>query len=678
MITIMVKLAPGERAQVGDQVAGGTVTVAFPGEPYVAVEKDEYQYGAFEADPRVVEHRPEKIMKPMVMPEPLVPQAMIAAPMPGDTFPMCGITDEVLKSGGWGSDVVLAVVDTGVDARHNAFAGKNVFGDLVDTQGHGTHVASTAGSGIGIASDAPIFSKRVLDGPNGEGSESTVAAGLQAVADWSMANKTNVVINMSLGGGSSNLIDAGVRYCQQRGLWVVAAAGNDGPNAVLGSPARQADFVVGAVDRNSQIASFSSGNGTWQQITCYTPGVYIAAAKAGTTDQYLVLSGTSMATPHLTGLLLLMRHAGMNLYNARDYIGVNQTNIGAVNRKGLFVIKPNYAPAVPAPPVVTPPLDVNIVEEITGIADEVQNQIEQVQEARKGVNAGNFTAKMDEIFNVHIGPIHDYMDQIKGLLPKVEDPPPPPPPPPPPVERIVQPGQTAIRNTGRNQIRVSVPMTQDTGLWTVVTFAGSGFQGAPLGAIPADFRGMAVEGFHPQTVGNQFTQNGIIYVEAAYRGGPVQGQLDDAVAAFETVLREAEGYGGSPERICLCGHSSGGWLAARLAEIHPEVKFAMLMSGAALKVNNYNWPAMTRQLLASAGVNESNSPYTALPQAQGKMTLAMVVAMQDEQIVPQSELDFANAARQAGHSVFVQQINGDHGSSINPGLSWTIQICGQN
>ncbi len=234
-----------------------------------------------------------------------------------------------------GRGVTVAVLDTGVDAEHPDLAGRLAesrnFSEVAepgDTIGHGTHVASTiAGSGAasggkyrGVAPDATLVSGKVCE-DNGC-SDSAILAGMQ----WAAVDKRATVVNMSLSGWDTPEVDPLEEAVQtltaQTGTLFVLAAGNYGTDASVGSPASaDAALAVGAVDRNDELADFSSrgprtgDDALKPDITA--PGVDIVAARAaGTTlgepvgDQYVAASGTSMATPHVAGsvALLAQRH----------------------------------------------------------------------------------------------------------------------------------------------------------------------------------------------------------------------------------------------------------------------------------------------------------------------------------------------------------------------------------
>jgi len=270
----------------------------------------------------------------------------------------------VWQAGLKGTDIKVAIVDTGLDPDHPDFAGrimagKSFVGDsFVDDNGHGTHVAGiTAGSGaksngkyVGVAPEALLYIAKVLRGDGG-GSMSGVMAGIE----WAVLEQQVQIINLSLGGsGSCDGTDALSSLCdeavQQAGVVICAAAGNEGPAAsTVGAPGC-ARFVItiGAVDDNDRIASFSSrgptADGRIKPDIVY-PGVGIIAPRAAETtmgtvaaDGYVSASGTSMATPHASGVAALMLQANPQLQPAqvKELMMTAAVDIGALpNEQGV-------------------------------------------------------------------------------------------------------------------------------------------------------------------------------------------------------------------------------------------------------------------------------------------------------------------------------------------------------
>ncbi|MCX2954682.1 S8 family serine peptidase [Lentzea sp. NEAU-D7] len=222
------------------------------------------------------------------------------------------------QAGVTGKGVKVAVLDTGVDEKHPDLQGRQIAEknftespDNTDEVGHGTHVASTIASKgeqyRGVAPDAEILDGKVCQ-PGGC-SESAILGGMQWAAEQGAS-----VINMSLGGGDTPEIDpleeAVNRISQETGALFVIAAGNSGRPETIGSPgSAESALTVGAVDRNDGIAPFSSrgpaaDGAVKPDVTA--PGVGIVAAEAGT-QGHVAMDGTSMATPHVAGVVALLK-----------------------------------------------------------------------------------------------------------------------------------------------------------------------------------------------------------------------------------------------------------------------------------------------------------------------------------------------------------------------------------
>ena len=199
------------------------------------------------------------------------------------------------------------IIDTGVLGGHADFGSRVVSGfDSIsggngwgDCNGHGTHVAGTVGgTTYGVAKQTTIVPVRVLD-CGGSGTISGVIAGLDWVAGQHVAG-TLAVANMSLGGGASTSLDAAVNNLISRGVTVVVAAGNSGADACNYSPARVANAItVGATTSTDSRASYSNFGSC---VDVFAPGSSITSAWYTSTTATAVLSGTSMASPHVAGV----------------------------------------------------------------------------------------------------------------------------------------------------------------------------------------------------------------------------------------------------------------------------------------------------------------------------------------------------------------------------------------
>lgn len=231
-------------------------------------------------------------------------------PQPAQTTPW-GITR--VNGGGAGSFQTAWVIDTGINFSHPdlnvdtlrsaSFLGRRTTGE--DQNGHGTHVAGTIAAKantigvIGVAPGAAVVAVRVLDA-SGSGTNSGVIAGVDYVGANGQAGD---VANMSLGGGISTALDSAVVLAAAGGVRFSLAAGNSSADANFSSPARANGpnvYTVSAFSVGDNFATFSNfGN---PPIDYAEPGVGVNSTWLN--GGYNTISGTSMAAPHLAGLLL--------------------------------------------------------------------------------------------------------------------------------------------------------------------------------------------------------------------------------------------------------------------------------------------------------------------------------------------------------------------------------------
>ena len=217
-----------------------------------------------------------------------------------------------------GQDVTVYIVDTGVFVEHPDFEGRATLGpnfstdkSNIDYIGHGTHVAGIVGSKTyGVAKKVNIHSVKVLD-RLGQGSLSSVIAGLEYAVKHSENIGNKGVVNLSLGAAKSAILDSAVKAAYDAGLLVVAAAGNNNRNACQTSPAGSTyTLTVGAIDDKSDtIASFSNFGSC---VDIFASGVEVHSLNVDKDDNdEQVLSGTSMASPSVAGLAATMLEQGV-------------------------------------------------------------------------------------------------------------------------------------------------------------------------------------------------------------------------------------------------------------------------------------------------------------------------------------------------------------------------------
>jgi thermitase len=240
----------------------------------------------------------------------------------------------------------VGIVDTGILSSHEDLAGKTAdcgqsvaggisAGACVDDNGHGTHVAGTIagiannGRGVaGVAFNSPLSICKALSGPLGQGTTADVASCITWLTDRGVR-----VISMSLGGGAATTLRNAVRYAAQRNVLLVAAAGNDG-SATLHYPAAYAEVVsVAATDSRDVRATFSNANA---DVEIAAPGVAIVSTYND--GGYRSLTGTSMATPHVSGVAAVIRtrNPALTAAQARAKLDASVDDKGAAGRDSAY------------------------------------------------------------------------------------------------------------------------------------------------------------------------------------------------------------------------------------------------------------------------------------------------------------------------------------------------------
>jgi subtilisin family serine protease len=268
------------------------------------------------------------------------------------------------------TNVHVYVLDTGIRMTHTEFAGRVSSGidtishdnDATDCHGHGTHVAGTVGgTTYGVAKGVKLVGVRVLD-CSGSGSYSAIIEGIE----WVTRNAVKpAVANMSLAGSASAAVDQAIQASIASGVTYTLAAGNDNADACSISPARTAQAItVGASNSTDQRAPFSNW-GTCLDI--FAPGANIVSASNSGNSNAVVMSGTSMAAPHVAGAAALYLAAKPSATPAqvRDALvngAVQATGLAAgaaatTTNRLLYTGAPSSGPPVLVThPVAPPPL----------------------------------------------------------------------------------------------------------------------------------------------------------------------------------------------------------------------------------------------------------------------------------------------------------------------------------
>ncbi len=243
--------------------------------------------------------------------------------------------------------VKVCVVDQGVDYNHEDLAGNYGYGkDMVDNDNdpypvnssefHGTHVAGTIAAvmnnGLGVVGVAQslIISCRALN-DSGTGSTAWVSQCIRWCADTGAK-----VINMSLGGSMpSSDLESAVNYAvDTAGVVVVSAAGNDGSSSVNYPAAYEASMAVGAIDTLGERAYFSNYG---PELDVVAPGVMILSTMPFISS-YSYLDGTSMATPHVSGLaaLILSKNPNLSPADVRGIITGTAIDMGELGKDWFY------------------------------------------------------------------------------------------------------------------------------------------------------------------------------------------------------------------------------------------------------------------------------------------------------------------------------------------------------
>ncbi|KAF2029881.1 oryzin precursor [Setomelanomma holmii] len=215
-----------------------------------------------------------------------------------------------------GNGTFSYVVDTGIRATHLDFGGRVIWGynavantTDTDNQGHGTHVSGIiGGTTYGVAKKTSLVAVKVFEGTTG--TASTVIAGFEWATNdiVSKGRQNTAVINMSLGGKASVTWDAAVTAAWEKGVLAVVAAGNENRLASTDSPARSPEVIcVGNTQIDDSRYPGPTGSNYGDAIDIWAPGTNITSTYSSSDNATARLTGTSMASPHVAGLVSYLR-----------------------------------------------------------------------------------------------------------------------------------------------------------------------------------------------------------------------------------------------------------------------------------------------------------------------------------------------------------------------------------
>jgi subtilisin family serine protease len=407
----------GEKSKVNSEFFGWYKVSLDPNKPITAIEKNgKVYYSELENFQQELEHTSgvEKVEKDYITHASLIPNDTYYSSSGswGQGFEDLWGVKKIDLAGAWdqttgSSNITVAVIDTGVDRTHpdmtaniwtnpnenpsngvdndndgyiNDYYGWNWCNNNNNTQddnGHGTHVAgiiaagSNNGKGItGVSWGAKIMTLKYLCA-DGTGSTSNAALALEYAADHGARISSNSY--GCLCANDSFLNDA-IQYEYDRGTIPVVAAGNSASDALDFAPAAvDGAITVGATDNTNALASFSN---IGPRIDVVAPGVDILSLKSSQASHtciggsivntnYCHISGTSMATPYVSGLISLMLSMNTNLTTeqVRQILRTTSTDLGTIGRDTSFgsgLINANAAVAASAAPTVLTPSISNI------------------------------------------------------------------------------------------------------------------------------------------------------------------------------------------------------------------------------------------------------------------------------------------------------------------------------
>ena len=254
--------------------------------------------------------------------------------------------EEVWEAGNTGDGVNVAVLDTGIDTDHPDLSANLEGGyscvnrdtsNVEDKNGHGTHcsgIIAAVNNGVGVVGVGPAIDLYAVQISRGARIRlSDIIEGIDWCIDTQGTANPIQVMSMSFGGGYSESEESALQTAYEAGIVLVSSAGNQYGGAVTYPAALPQVIAVSAVDKDDQIASFSS---TGDEVELAAPGVSIYSTYKG--DSYETLSGTSMAGPHVAGVaaLVIASNPGSTPEQVRGALRASAEDLGTTGKDNLY------------------------------------------------------------------------------------------------------------------------------------------------------------------------------------------------------------------------------------------------------------------------------------------------------------------------------------------------------
>lgn len=304
-----------------------------------------------------------------------------------------------------GAGVTAYILDSGVNASDSGFGGR-ASGDA-DCLGHGTHVAGIIGSSeFGVARGVKIVSIKVTDNCGGGVTSKNLVAGIDKIISTHKAG-TPGVVNISITIGKDKLVDSAIDRLYSAGLLPVVAASNVGSDACLFSPSGASRaFTVGGINKNDYRTNTSSWGNC---VDIFAPGGLIVSENLNDPNGSRTMTGTSMATPHVTGVAALYLEKNPNAKPAEVEGALRSGALAGVvvdakSANGNYLLNTAFLSGqtpVNPPIVIAPPTAVEVPARVSGIGATraTSGYVISWKASANAVNAGSVTYKVEASSN---------------------------------------------------------------------------------------------------------------------------------------------------------------------------------------------------------------------------------------------------------------------------------------